>query len=323
MRLARIAICCPSPCNPWHCRSLVEWIAPLTSCCSCFVGLNLVFLWGPSGWRSNGLCAIVRQNAALLNRLHCCRCFRSVCTPLAFFFLLYVRFAALTRMRLKNWWFSFGALLVRCATGLSSLHSKNPCGCVSRLPCPIHPAECNACMFLAYAVCEAVTTVSSVFLCPFVARARATCSIAFQGLCLKSIRPSKVGDSKTSECTCGQEHGPPIFLASPQTGRSQRKGLMGTTTRRARSAGQQCDGGERRRSSFLSRYGLILAQSDVDRNGNLFSAPSKSQPSWRLMSPGSPHAAGPMIRQNPQNEKLLKPGCSMTPAPLRRVSASP
>jgi hypothetical protein len=34
----------------------------------------------------------------------------------------------------------------------------------------------------------------------------------FQGLCLKSIRPSKVGDSKTSQCTCGQEHGPPIFL---------------------------------------------------------------------------------------------------------------
>ncbi len=74
----------------------------------------------------------------------------------------------------------------------------------------------------------------------------------FQGLCLKSIRPSKVGDSKTSQCTCGQEHGPPIFLAPSQTGRSQRKGLMGTTTQRARSAGQQCNGGERRRSSFLS-----------------------------------------------------------------------
>ncbi|CAM6076273.1 unnamed protein product [Sphagnum tenellum] len=145
----------------------------------------------------------------------------------------------------------------------------------------------------------------------------------FRGLCLKSIRPSKVGDSKTSQCTCGQEHGPPIFLAPPQTGRSQRKGLMGTTTRRARSAGQQCNGGERRRSSFLSRYGLILAQSDADRNGNLFSAPSKSQPSSRLMSPGSPYAAAPMIWQNPQNEKLLKPGCSMTTAPLKRVSASP
>ncbi|CAM6048131.1 unnamed protein product [Sphagnum compactum] len=145
----------------------------------------------------------------------------------------------------------------------------------------------------------------------------------FQGLCLKSIRPSKVGDSKTSQCTCGQEHGTPIFLAPPQTGRSQRKGLMGTTTRRARSAGQQCNGGERRRSSFLSRYGLILAQSDADRNGNLFSAPSKSQPSSRLVSPGSPYAGAPMIWQNPQNEKLLKPGCSMTPAPLKRVSASP
>ncbi len=145
----------------------------------------------------------------------------------------------------------------------------------------------------------------------------------FGGLCLKSIRPSKVGDPKTSQCTCGQEHGPPIFLAPPQTGRSQRKGLMGTTTRRARSAGQQCNGGERRRSSFLSRYGLILAQSHADRNGNLFSAPSKSQPSSRLMSPGSPYAAAPMIWQSPQNEKLLKPGCSMTPAPLRRVSASP
>jgi len=145
----------------------------------------------------------------------------------------------------------------------------------------------------------------------------------FRGLCLKSIRPSKVGDSKTSQCTCGQEHGPVIFLAPPQTGSSQRKGLMGTSTRRAQSAGQQCNGGERRRSSFLSRYGLILAQSDADRNGNLFSAPSKSQPSSRLMSPGSPYAAAPMIWQNPQNEKLLKPGCSMTTAPLKRVSASP
>ncbi len=56
-----------------------------------------------------------------------------------------------------------------------------------------------------------MTTLSSVLLCPFVARARATCSIAFQGLCLKSIRPSKVGDSRTSECTCGQEHGAPHF----------------------------------------------------------------------------------------------------------------
>jgi hypothetical protein len=114
-------------------------------------------------------------------------------------------------MRLKNRRFSFGALLVWCATGLSSIHGKNPCGCVSRLPCPIQPAECDACVFLAYAVCEVVTTLSSVFLCPFVARARATCSIAFQGLCLKPIKPSKVGDSKTSECTYGQEHGPPIF----------------------------------------------------------------------------------------------------------------
>ncbi len=168
-----------------------------------------------------------------------------------------------------------------------------------------------------------MTTLSFVFLCPFVARAHATCSIAFQGLCLKSIRPSKVGDLRTSECTCGQEHGPPIFLASPQTSKSQRKGFMGTTTRRARSDGQQCNGGERRRSSFLSRYGLILAQLDADRNGTLFSAPSKSQPSRRLMSPGSPYATAPLIWQNPQNEKLLKPGCSMTPAPLRRVSASP
>jgi hypothetical protein len=117
---------------------------------------------------------------------------------------------------------------------------------------------------------------------------------------------------------------PPFFLASPQTGRSQRKGLMGTTTRRARSVGQQCNGGERRKISFLSRYRLILAQSDADRNGNLFSAPSKSQPSWwRLMSPGSPYAAAPMIWQNPQNEKLLKLGCCRTPAPSRRVSASP
>ncbi len=116
---------------------------------------------------------------------------------------------------------------------------------------------------------------------------------------------------------------PPIFLASPQTGRSQRKGLMGTTARRAPSAGQRCDGGERRRSSFLSRYGLILAPSDADRNGNLFSAPSESQPSRRLMSPRSPYASAPLIWQNPQNEKLLKPGCSMTPTPLRRVSASP
>ncbi|CAK9205213.1 unnamed protein product [Sphagnum troendelagicum] len=115
---------------------------------------------------------------------------------------------------------------------------------------------------------------------------------------------------------------PPIFLASPQTGRSQRKGLMGTTTWRARSAGQLCNGGERR-SSFLSRYGLILAQLDADRNGNLFSAPSKSQPSRRLMSPLSLYASAPLIWQNPQNEKLWKPGCSMTPAPLRRVSASP
>ncbi len=98
---------------------------------------------------------------------------------------------------------------------------------------------------------------------------------------------------------------------------------MGTTARRARSAGQQCNGGERRRSSFLSRYGLILAQSDADRNGNLFPAPSKSQPSRRLMSPRSPYASAPLIWQNPQNEKLLKPRCSMTPAPLRRVSASP
>jgi hypothetical protein len=76
------------------------------------VGLNLVSLWGPSGWRSYGLCAIVRQNAALLNRLHYCRCFRSVCTPLAFYLFIFlsVRFAAWTGMRLKNWWFSFGAV---------------------------------------------------------------------------------------------------------------------------------------------------------------------------------------------------------------------
>jgi hypothetical protein len=38
-----------------------------------------------------------------------------------FFFSLSVRFAALTGMRLENWWFSFGALLVWCATGLLSL----------------------------------------------------------------------------------------------------------------------------------------------------------------------------------------------------------
>jgi hypothetical protein len=77
-------------------------------------------------FQSDGLCAIVRQNAALLNRFRYCRCFRSVCTPLAFsfFFFLSVRFAALTGMRLENWWFSFGALLVWCATGLSSLRPR-------------------------------------------------------------------------------------------------------------------------------------------------------------------------------------------------------
>jgi hypothetical protein len=35
---------------------------------------------------------------------------------------LFVRFIALTEMRLENWWFSFGPLLVWCATGLSFLH---------------------------------------------------------------------------------------------------------------------------------------------------------------------------------------------------------
>jgi hypothetical protein len=40
------------------------------------------------------------------------------------FFFLSVRFAALTGMRLENWWFSFGALLVGCATGLSSLRPR-------------------------------------------------------------------------------------------------------------------------------------------------------------------------------------------------------
>jgi hypothetical protein len=34
-------------------------------------------------------------------------------------------------------WRIGGFPLVQCATGLSSLHGKNPCGCVSRLPCPI------------------------------------------------------------------------------------------------------------------------------------------------------------------------------------------
>ncbi len=43
---------------------------------------------------------------------------------LFFLFFLSVRFAALTGMRLENWWLSFGALLVWCATGLSSLRPR-------------------------------------------------------------------------------------------------------------------------------------------------------------------------------------------------------
>jgi hypothetical protein len=41
----------------------------------------------------------------------------------------------------------------------------------------IKSVECKACMFLAYAICEAMTTLSSVFLCLFVAWAHVTCSI--------------------------------------------------------------------------------------------------------------------------------------------------
>jgi len=41
-----------------------------------------------------------------------------------FLFFLSVRFVALIGMRLENWWFSFGALLVWCATGLSSLRPR-------------------------------------------------------------------------------------------------------------------------------------------------------------------------------------------------------
>jgi hypothetical protein len=41
----------------------------------------------------------------------------------------------------------------------------------------IQSAECNACVFLAYAMCEALTTLSSVFLCLFVAQVRANRSI--------------------------------------------------------------------------------------------------------------------------------------------------
>jgi hypothetical protein len=64
-------------------------------------------------------------------------------------FFLSVRFATLTGMRLENWWFSFGAMLVWCATGSSSLHPQqkpvwmcvpppvpDPAGKVQRLGVP-------------------------------------------------------------------------------------------------------------------------------------------------------------------------------------------
>jgi len=47
---------------------------------SLIVGLKMVSLWGPSGWRQDP-CAILPQNVALLNQLRCCNCFHSECTP--------------------------------------------------------------------------------------------------------------------------------------------------------------------------------------------------------------------------------------------------
>jgi hypothetical protein len=47
---------------------------------SLIVGLKMVSLWGPSGWRQDP-CTILPWNVALLNQLRCCNCFHSVCTP--------------------------------------------------------------------------------------------------------------------------------------------------------------------------------------------------------------------------------------------------
>jgi hypothetical protein len=56
----------------------------------CLCGFDL-----PLGWRRD-LCAIVHQYIALLNRLHYCSCFRSVCTPLLPKVVFGVRLSSIT-----------------------------------------------------------------------------------------------------------------------------------------------------------------------------------------------------------------------------------